>query len=111
MHLYLYIYQLYCRNVNWSAPEILIDNGNEISELSDVWSLAVVAAEILSGEIPFDSPLCRQMKLEAFVDALANDLRPTLPPRLDDWIREAVSIPLPYTHINPISSIITHTHH
>lgn len=78
------------RNINWSAPEILVDNGNQLCELSDVWSLAVVAGEILTGEIPFDSPHCRQMKVETFVDALGNDLRPNLPSKLDDWIKETV---------------------
>jgi serine/threonine protein kinase len=68
-----------------------VDNGNEICELADVWSLAVVAAEILSGEIPFDSSHCRQLTIEAFVDALGNDLRPSLPPTTEDWMRAAVS--------------------
>jgi serine/threonine protein kinase len=80
-----------CRNINWTAPEVLVDNGNEVCELADVWSLAVVAAEILSGEIPFDSPHCRQLTIEAFVEALGRDLRPELPPKTEDWMRDAVS--------------------
>jgi hypothetical protein len=79
------------RNINWTAPEVLLDNGNEVCELADVWSLAVVGAEILSGEIPFDSPHCRQLTIEAFVDALGNNLRPGLPVTCEDWMRDAVS--------------------
>jgi hypothetical protein len=52
----------------------------------------VVAAEILSGEIPFDSPHCRQMTVETFVDALGNDLRPALPSHVAGWVRESVSV-------------------
>ena len=55
-----------------------------------MWSLAVVASEILSGEIPFDSPYCRQLTIEAFVDALGNDLRPGLPAKTEPWIVDTV---------------------
>jgi serine/threonine protein kinase len=72
-----------------------MDNGREVTELSDVWSLAVVAAEILSGEIPFDTQQYRQLTVESFVDALANDIRPSLPPKLPDEIRRAVCMPPP----------------
>lgn len=82
------------RNINWSAPEILMDNGREVTELSDVWSLAVVAAEILSGEIPFDTQQYRQLTVESFVDALANNIRPTLPPKLPEEIRRTVHTPI-----------------
>lgn len=68
-----------------------MDNGRDVSELSDVWSLAVVAAEVLSGEIPFDTQQYRQLNIESFVDALANDIRPSLPPKLPDNIKHMVS--------------------
>jgi len=67
-----------------------LDNGNSVTELSDVWSLAVVAAEILTGEIPFDTQHYRMLTLEAFVDALGNNLRPGLPTRLDAVLRDAI---------------------
>ena len=57
-----------------------------------MWSLAVVAAEILSGEIPFDTQYCRELTIEAFVDALGNDLRPNLPAKTEDWITETVGV-------------------
>eukprot|EP00602_Paraphysomonas_sp_CaronLab_P012635 CAMPEP_0185041654 /NCGR_PEP_ID=MMETSP1103-20130426/41239_1 /TAXON_ID=36769 /ORGANISM="Paraphysomonas bandaiensis, Strain Caron Lab Isolate" /LENGTH=523 /DNA_ID=CAMNT_0027581487 /DNA_START=769 /DNA_END=2340 /DNA_ORIENTATION=+ len=78
------------KNINWSAPEILLDNGNDVSELADVWSLAVVAGEILTGEIPFDTQYYRALTVEAFVDALKNNLRPKLPSHLDDILRDAI---------------------
>lgn len=69
---------------------MLVDNGHKVCELADVWSLSVVAAEILSGDIPFDSPFCRQLTIEAFVEALGNNLRPGLPVNAEEWIRDVV---------------------
>ncbi len=69
-----------------------MDNGRDVSELSDVWSLAVVASEILTGEIPFDSPNYRNLTLEAFVDALAMDLRPSLPAKFSEELRRQVNL-------------------
>jgi serine/threonine protein kinase len=84
----------------------LLDNGREVTELSDVWSLAVVAAEILSGEIPFDTQQYRQLTVESFVDALANDIRPSLP-KLPDEIRKAVRLRLPPFPILLLSPLVT----
>jgi serine/threonine protein kinase len=69
-----------------------MDNGRAVSELSDVWSLAVVAAEVLTGEIPFDTQQYRQLTVESFVDALANDIRPALPPKIPDPLRHSVGV-------------------
>jgi serine/threonine protein kinase len=92
------------RNINWTAPEVLVagsgtststsersKSGEGVCEKADVWSLAVVCAEILSGEIPFDSPQCRCITLDHFVDALGNNLRPTLPSNINKRLRSAVS--------------------
>jgi serine/threonine protein kinase len=78
------------RNVNWSAPEILSDNGHRVCELSDVWSLALVAAEILTGEVPFDSDQYRLVGMMAFVEMLKNGSRPILPANMENCIKEAV---------------------
>ena len=86
----LFIFCFDNRNINWTAPEILIDNGRDVSELSDVWSLAVVASEILTGEIPFDTQQYRQLTVESFVDALAMDLRPSLPTKIPEEIHKQV---------------------
>jgi serine/threonine protein kinase len=76
-----------------------MDNGRDVTELSDVWSLAVVAAEVLTGEIPFDTQQYRQLTVESFVDALANDIRPALPPRIPDPLRRSVTLhTLPLAH-------------
>lgn len=69
---------------------MLVDNGENVCEKADVWSLAVVCAEILSGEIPFDSVQCRRMSIESFVDAIANNLRPTLPNNINPKLKSAV---------------------
>jgi serine/threonine protein kinase len=84
---------LYCinRNINWTAPEVLVANGESVCEKADVWSLAVVCSEILSGEIPFDSVQCRRMSMESFVGAIANNLRPPLPNNINPRLRSAVS--------------------
>ena len=50
-----------------------------MSAAADVWSLTMVIAEILTGEVPFDSPGCRQLTLNEFLDKLEGGLRVTLP--------------------------------
>jgi serine/threonine protein kinase len=99
VHIYLFTlpvhsFWLICcchRNINWTAPEVLVNNGESVCEKADVWSLAVVCSEILSGEIPFDSEQCRRMTMEHFVDAIANNLRPSLPNNINLRLRSAVS--------------------
>jgi serine/threonine protein kinase len=53
-----------------------------VHQSADVWSLAMVISEILSGEIPFDSAPFRQMELNAFNTAISEGHRPKIPPRL-----------------------------
>eukprot|EP00601_Ochromonadales_sp_CCMP2298_P031967 CAMPEP_0173324862 /NCGR_PEP_ID=MMETSP1144-20121109/170_1 /TAXON_ID=483371 /ORGANISM="non described non described, Strain CCMP2298" /LENGTH=196 /DNA_ID=CAMNT_0014268957 /DNA_START=3 /DNA_END=593 /DNA_ORIENTATION=- len=68
------------RNINWSSPEILLATPPElITASADIWSLAMVVAEILVGEVPYDTVACRQMSLEAFVQHLQTGERPQLP--------------------------------
>ncbi len=66
------------QSINWSAPEVLRGEQN-VSAAADVWSLTMVIAEILTGEVPFDSPGCRQLTLNEFLDKLEGGLRVTLP--------------------------------
>lgn len=79
------------RNINWSPPEVLSNKFDSICELSDVWSLSMVVAEILTGEIPFDSQQMRAMTVENFVDALSKNIRPTLPTSAEPWLVKLVS--------------------
>lgn len=69
---------------------MLINDSNKISELSDVWSLTMVIAEILSGDIPYDSPAVRAMTVENFVKSLSENSRPALPSSTPDWLRYLV---------------------
>ncbi len=85
-----------CRNINWTAPEILINDSNQINELSDVWSLTMVIAEILTGEIPFDTAATRAMTVEKFVASIADGARPAFPTSTPEWMRTIVSeVPSP----------------
>ena len=80
------------RNINWTSPEVLTDKREKVSEISDVWSLGLVVSEIISGDIPFDTPACRNMTIDEFVQALENNLRPPLPSSAEDWLSALVSI-------------------
>lgn len=40
----------YVRNINWSSPEVL-QGAENVGPSSDVWSLAFVISEIMSGEV------------------------------------------------------------
>jgi serine/threonine protein kinase len=65
----------------------------DVNWRADIWSLAMVIAEILTGEVPFDSPLCRSMALDQFLAALQENMRPQLPPKLETshiWLKELV---------------------
>ena len=85
-------------NINWSAPEVLcasIEPGPDcglgpngpngpygpksISPSADIWSLGMVIAEILTGEVPFDNPEWRRLSLDEFLLALRKGKRPLLP--------------------------------
>ncbi len=108
-------------NINWSAPEVLsasagIDvryiardpqnQGNEshsshgnairVGASADIWSLAMVIAEVFTGAVPFDDPEWRRLSLEDFLGSLFEGRRPQLPrhvhkeyPWLVEMIRKA----------------------
>ena len=69
---------------------MLTDDRRKVSELSDVWFLGLVVTEIISGDIPFDTPACRNMTIDEFVQALENNLRPPLPASAEDWLSTVV---------------------
>ena len=90
---------LYCRNVNWTAPEILTDTNSHINEKADVWSLSMVIFEILTGEVPFDIPAIPGVApphLFDFAAELYEGKRPELPVHITQdpslkWIVDMVS--------------------
>jgi serine/threonine protein kinase len=66
----------------------------EVNWRADIWSLAMVMAEILSGEVPFDTSVCRSMGMEQFIDAMKLDMRPAIPSKIESahpWLIEMVS--------------------
>ena len=82
------------RNINWSSPEILMDTPTlQIRSSADIWSLAMVIAEICNGEVPYDTLDCRQMSLEAFLTHLRAGNRPRLSKEFASlqWLNELVS--------------------
>jgi serine/threonine protein kinase len=83
------------RNVNWSSPEVLNDGvDHPINQRADVWSLTLVIFEILSGEIPFDSPEYRNLHFDDFRTKLRAGLRPPIPDDIlarEPWIADLVS--------------------
>jgi len=81
------------RNINWSAPEVL-DESKGIDQSADIWSLALVIAEILTGEVPFDTPACRSMALQDFREELRKGLRPVIPQFIIEhspWLQDLVT--------------------
>jgi serine/threonine protein kinase len=104
-------------NINWSSPETLqrslmrhdgylahvlhtdVEAGQirtprkiKVNESADVWSLAMVMYEILSGEVPFDTEECRSLSFELFLTKVRNGLRPTIPVEFAKhaWLRELI---------------------
>jgi len=65
---------------NWSAPEILAGAyGPLYSPSSDVYSLAMVISEIVSGEVPFDDEETKKLELDEFIEYVYNEQnRPSL---------------------------------
>ena len=74
------------RNINWAAPELLrSDFSGVVNGQSDVWSLAMVLAEIFSGDVPFDSEHHRKLHIVDFLEQIRDGLRP----EISDSIKEA----------------------
>lgn len=82
----------------------------EINWRADIWSLAMVITEILTGEVPFDSPACRAMVMDNFVDALLSGMRPAIPQKIETahpWLLKMVIFSVFYTDIVKMISILT----
>jgi serine/threonine protein kinase len=57
----------------------MMDTAPELIQASaDIWSLAMVISEICNGEVPYDTPECRQMTLDAFLAHVRGGARPVL---------------------------------
>lgn len=63
-----------------------------VNERADVWSLAMVMYEIVSGEVPFDTDECRAMSFDQFLSRVKNGLRPQIPAEYHKypWLLELV---------------------
>eukprot|EP01038_Epipyxis_sp_PR26KG_P004245 gene4245-6024_t len=94
------------RNLNWSSPELLLNQQNAVNQAADVWSLAMVIIEILSGEVPYDAMEYRNMSLEIFVELLKNDSRPSLPRYLEpaSWLTEMLNSAWSFNSIDRCSA-------
>ena len=69
--------RLFPSNINWSAPEVLSEE-TIITSAADIWSLAMVITEILTGEVPFDTPEWRSLRMDTFLERLQQGQRPHL---------------------------------
>lgn len=65
---------------NWSAPEILAGTYGPLYDCSsDVYSLAMVISEIVSGEVPFDDAETKNLELDEFIHFVSDERnRPSL---------------------------------
>ncbi len=75
----------------YMSPEQLLGS-RDLDGRSDLWSLAVVAYNALTGALPFPGDtfgaFCFAVQAGAF--AAPSTLRPDLPPALDGWFRKAL---------------------
>jgi serine/threonine-protein kinase len=67
--------------------------GEEVDARSDIYSLACVVYEMLTGEPPFQAPSAQAVLMKHVVDAVpsARDLNPAVPAYLDQALRRALS--------------------
>ncbi len=78
-------------NLPYKAPEVFSDRISTIS--SDVYSLAVIAYEMLTGVLPFEGKTAREMTRSQYdgLSLLPTQIRPELPPEVDDVLDKALS--------------------
>lgn len=79
------------QNVQYKSPEVL--DGRIATIASDIFSLAVVSYEMLTGELPFQGNTAREIvqSQNSGSAALPTDLRPDLPESVDDVLIKAMS--------------------
>ncbi len=75
--------RLFPSNINWSAPEVLSEQVI-ITYKADIWSLAMVIVEILTGEVPFDTAEWRALRMDEFLGRLESGNRPYIPASISD---------------------------
>jgi len=86
-------------SVNWSAPELLCGI-ESVNTAADVWGLALVCIEILTGSVPFDTPEYRTIQLKAFAQKLKEGLRPEIPSEIKEsqykWLSDLIELAWAY---------------
>jgi len=78
-------------SVNYVAPEYLM--GERGSTRSDLFSLAVIAYEMVTGKLPFDEPAIKRVSLKSYsqLDYIpARHRRHDLPPWIEGCLRKAL---------------------
>lgn len=80
-------------NINWSSPELLSGQRRLVNQAADVWSLSMVIVEIMTGEVPYDTPEYRSLPLDEFIHRLKANERPSLPKVFLQklWLEDMVS--------------------
>ena len=85
-------FRLFPSNINWSAPEVLSEQAT-ITAAADIWSLAMVIVEILTGEVPFDTQDWRNLRMDTFLGRLREGQRPYIPASISDqfpWLPKLI---------------------
>ncbi len=79
------------QNVMYKAPEVL--DGRISTVASDIYSLAVLSYEMLTGQLPFKGNKQRELMRSQYagLDQRATGLNPDLPPSIDDVFDKALS--------------------
>jgi serine/threonine protein kinase/GTPase SAR1 family protein len=75
----------------WMAPEAQI--GENYTELCDLYSFGIILFEIFSGtgEVPFSEFSASMRQAEIFPKLRSGELRPTIPARLPQWLKELIA--------------------
>ena len=79
------------RNLAFQSPEVLDGRINTI--VSDIFSLAVVSFQMLTGKLPFSGSTPKEILRSQYAGLAASptDLRPDLPPAINDVFEKALS--------------------
>lgn len=74
----------------YTAPEIIL--GQKATSVSDLYSIAAITYEMLTGSLPYGKPLMNQKNIERAHYVRASALNPEVPIWLDVALERAVSI-------------------
>jgi serine/threonine-protein kinase len=77
---------------SYIAPEVW--RAQEFDHRIDVYSLAAVVFRCLTGRVPFTAPTHLELFMKVLKDPRPrlHDLRPELPPEIDQWIAQALAV-------------------